>query len=310
MPPGRGRRRIPPVSAVPAGDRARLARVGRNVRDGFARVETDFRRRRLTNRWKLFRNASDSARGTSGGCSRSTSAPSPASLQRTHRVHFARRLLDETSLPIAQVAFAAGFESVRRFNDAIRATFHRAPRELREESRPRTGTYGKNARGGHVVRLTLPMRLPFDATSLFSFLKERALPGVETVRGHAYFRTIESRGRAGVLGVSHEEGKNFSLLTLDLPPGPDLLDLVRRAGRIFDVDADPLAIGDVLSRDPLSRRSWRPAPGSACRAPGILSRSPFARSSASRFPCVRADARGPARRGVRAAAPGERARTT
>ena len=60
---------------------------------------------------------------------------SPASLQRTHRVHFARRLLDETSLPIAEVAFAAGFESVRRFNDAIRATFHRAPRELRKESR-------------------------------------------------------------------------------------------------------------------------------------------------------------------------------
>ncbi|HEX2798519.1 MAG TPA: Ada metal-binding domain-containing protein, partial [Thermoanaerobaculia bacterium] len=122
---------------------------------------------------------------------------SPASLQRTHRVHFARRLLDETSLPIAEVAFAAGFESVRRFNDAIRATFHRAPRELRGESRPRVGTTEKNGPGGHVVKLTLPMRLPFDAASLFSFLEERALPGVETVRGHAYFRTIESRGRAG-----------------------------------------------------------------------------------------------------------------
>ena len=191
---------------------------------------------------------------------------SPASLQRTHRVHFARRLLDETSLPIAEVAFAAGFESVRRFNDAIRATFHRAPRELRGETRPLAGATVKNGPGGHVVRLTLPMRLPFDAVSLFSFLKERALPGVETVRGHAYFRTIESRGRAGVLGVSYEEGRNFLALTLDLPPGPDLLDLVRRAGRIFDVDADPLAIGAVLRRDPLLAPLVAARPG--LRVPG------------------------------------------
>jgi AraC family transcriptional regulator of adaptative response / DNA-3-methyladenine glycosylase II len=191
---------------------------------------------------------------------------SPASLQRTHRVHFARRLLDETSLPIAEVAFAAGFESVRRFNDAIRATFHRAPRELRKESRPRAGTTGKNGPGSHVVRLTLPMRLPFDAASLFSFLKERALPGVETVRDHAYFRTIESRGRAGVLGVSYEDGRDFLALTLDLPPGPDLLDIVRRAGRIFDVDADPLAIGAVLRRDALLAPLVAARPG--LRVPG------------------------------------------
>ena len=191
---------------------------------------------------------------------------SPASLQRTHRVHFARRLLDETSLPIAEVAFAAGFESVRRFNDAIRATFHRAPRELRKESRPSAGATEKNEPGRHFVRLTLPLRLPFDAASLFSFLEERMLPGVETVRGHAYFRTIESRGRAGVLGVSYEEGRNFLALTLDLPPGPDLLDLVRRAGRIFDVDADPLAIGDVLRRDPLLAPLLAARPG--LRVPG------------------------------------------
>ena len=191
---------------------------------------------------------------------------SPASLQRTHRVHFARRLLDETSLPIAEVAFAAGFESLRRFNDAIRATFHRAPRELRKESRPRAGSTVKNGPGGHLLRLTLPMRLPFDAAPLFLFLRERALPGVETVRDHAYFRTIESRGRAGVLGVSYEEGRNFLALTLDLPPGPDLLDIVRRAGRIFDVDADPLAIGAVLRRDPLLAPLVAARPG--LRVPG------------------------------------------
>lgn len=191
---------------------------------------------------------------------------SPASLQRTHRVHFARRLLDETSLPISEVAFAAGFDSVRRFNDAIRATFHRTPRELRKESKPSANTAEKKGSDRHALKLTLPLRLPFEAASLFSFLEERALPGVETVRGHAYFRTIESRGRAGVLGVSYEDGKNFLALTLDLSPGADLLDLVRRAGRIFDVDADPLAIGAVLSRDPLLAPLVADRPG--LRVPG------------------------------------------
>ena len=191
---------------------------------------------------------------------------SPASLQRTHRVHFARRLLDETSLPIAQVAFAAGFESVRRFNDAIRATFHRAPRELRGESRPGAGTSGKNARGGHVVRLTLPMRLPFDATSLFSFLEERALPGVETVRGHAYFRTIESRGRAGVLGVSYEEGRTSSLSRS-----------IFRRGRTFSISCAARGASStstrtrsrsahVLRRDPLLAPLVAARPG--LRVPG------------------------------------------
>jgi AraC family transcriptional regulator of adaptative response / DNA-3-methyladenine glycosylase II len=181
---------------------------------------------------------------------------SPASLQRTHRVHFARRLLDETSLPAADVAFASGFESVRRFNDAIRATFHRTPTQLRGRDRidPRS------------LRLRLPLRPPFDATSLFSFLEERALPGVEAVRGHAYSRTIESRGIPGVLTLSKDANENFLVLSLNLPPGSDLLDIVRRAGRLFDVDADPLAIAHVLGRDPLLAPLVAARPG--LRVPG------------------------------------------
>jgi AraC family transcriptional regulator, regulatory protein of adaptative response / DNA-3-methyladenine glycosylase II len=190
---------------------------------------------------------------------------SPASLQRTHRVHFARRLLDETSLPIAQVAFAAGFESVRRFNDAIRATFRRAPRELRRDSRgrERAPTTGMSEKA---LTLKLPVRPPFDATALFSFLGDRALPGVEAVRGHAYSRTIESGGRVGVMTVSHDVSQDFLQLSLNFSPGRDLLDLVRRAGRIFDVDADPLAIGDVLGRDPLLAPLVAARPG--LRVPG------------------------------------------
>src|ERR1019366_6687576 len=190
---------------------------------------------------------------------------SPASLQRTHRVHFARRLLDETSLPVAEVAFAAGFESVRRFNDAIRTTFHRTPTGLRKNSNltARPAVAGADER---LLTLRLPLPLPFNATSLFSFLEERALPGVEAVRGHAYSRTIESRGRAGVLTVSFEPGQDFLRLSTNLTPGPDLLDLVRRAGRVFDVDSDPLAIAAVLRRDPLLAPLVAARPG--LRVPG------------------------------------------
>jgi len=186
---------------------------------------------------------------------------SPASLQRTHRVHFARRLLDETSLPVTEVAFAAGFESVRRFNDAIRATFHRAPRELRKQ----TATDDR-PRAGDALRLKLPVRLPFEASSLFAFLAERALPGVETVHGLTYARTVEHRGRSGTLSVSYENGGNFLDLSVRLAPGPDLLDLVHRAGRIFDIDADPLAIADVLRRDRLLAPLVKASPG--LRVPG------------------------------------------
>jgi AraC family transcriptional regulator of adaptative response / DNA-3-methyladenine glycosylase II len=190
---------------------------------------------------------------------------SPASLQRTHRVHFARRLLDETALPIAEVAFAAGFESVRRFNDAMRATFHRTPTELRRASKQKERTPAM-AMPEKTLTLKLPFRAPFDATSLFSFLEERALPGVEAIRGHAYSRTIESGGRAGILTVSHEVGQDFLRLSLNFSPGPNLLDLVRRAGRIFDVDADPLAIGAVLRLDPLLAPLIAARPG--LRVPG------------------------------------------
>ena len=123
---------------------------------------------------------------------------SPASLRRTHRVHFARRLLDETSLPVSEIAFASGFESVRRFNDAIRKTFHRAPRDLRKESRRGEDAARKSAPTTQPLSLKLPVRLPFDANALFLPRRTRA-SGVESVRGLSYSRTFENHGRTGLL---------------------------------------------------------------------------------------------------------------
>lgn len=191
---------------------------------------------------------------------------SPGSLLRTHRVHFARRLLDETSLPVSEVAFASGFESVRRFNDAIRKTFHRAPRDLRKESRRGASAAREGTPGAEPLSLKLPVRLPFDAPALYSFLRERALPGVESVRGLSYSRTFEIRGRAGFLTAAYEGRRDFLLVSLSPPFGPDLLHLVRRAGRLFDADADPLAISGTLGRDPLLAPLVTARPG--LRVPG------------------------------------------
>ena len=116
------------------------------------------------------------------------------------------------------------------------------------------------------ARVRLPIRLPYDAASLFSFLGERALPGVEAVRGTSYARTIESRGRAGVLRVFFEESRKSLRLTFDPPPGPGLAELVRCAGRIFDVDADPAAIRKTLGRDPVLGPLVAARPG--LRVPG------------------------------------------
>jgi AraC family transcriptional regulator of adaptative response / DNA-3-methyladenine glycosylase II len=110
------------------------------------------------------------------------------------------------------------------------------------------------------------VRLPFDAPALYSFLEERALLGVESVHGHSYSRTFEVRGRTGFLTAAYEEGHDHLLLSLWPPFGPDLLDLVRRAGRIFDVDADPLAIGETLGRDPVLAPLVAARPG--LRVPG------------------------------------------
>src|SRR5439155_14930219 len=99
---------------------------------------------------------------------------SPAAVSRTRRLHFARRLLDETRLPMTEVALGAGFTSIRRFNEAIRGSFGRTPRELRR--------LGRGTREGvGTLTLRLPYRAPLDFGSLLAFFAARALPGVESV---------------------------------------------------------------------------------------------------------------------------------
>src|SRR5579862_3388661 len=114
----------------------------------------------------------------------------PVAVAQTRRVHFAKKLLDETRLPIIQVAMAAGFGSVRRFNATFQKLYGRAPRELRKSN-------GGNRQEPGCYTFRLAYRPPYDWVSIISFLAMRAIPGVETTAPEEYRRTIAVDGRAG-----------------------------------------------------------------------------------------------------------------
>jgi AraC family transcriptional regulator of adaptative response / DNA-3-methyladenine glycosylase II len=183
---------------------------------------------------------------------------SPGAIARTRRAHFARKLIDETDLTMTEVAACAGYASLRRFNDEIRDTFRRAPRELRR------GRARPDARSA--LRLKLPYKPPYDWVQVRGFLAARAIPGVESVEEGAYRRTVRIGRAAGVLEVRPLDGEAALELTLHLPPERELLKVVERVGQLFDLRADPLAIGARLSQDRRLARRVAARPG--LRVPG------------------------------------------
>ncbi len=167
---------------------------------------------------------------------------SPAEIARARRVHFSRALVDQSDRPITEIAFAAGFASVRQFNHAFRASFGRPPRELR---RARAGS---SERGREPFALRLAYRPPFDWRRVSAFLAARAIAGVERATETGYGRTLAIGGSPGWLEVTPVADAASLLLRVSAPRGADLLGVIERVRRIFDLDADPLAISEVLSQ--------------------------------------------------------------
>ncbi|WP_127793080.1 AlkA N-terminal domain-containing protein [Agromyces sp. LHK192] len=195
----------------------------------------------------------------------------PLALARAHRAQVARTLLVSTDLPAADIAFASGFGSIRQFNDTVRAVYERSPLELRAAAR-RSGrplpTAAAPAADAGTVRLRLPAREPFDAAGVFAWLAARALDGVEIAHGSHYERVVRLPGGpahlkidAGDDGASVEIEATLASLA-DLPP------LVARVRRLFDLDADALAIDAALSADPALAGSVDATPG--MRLPGAI----------------------------------------
>jgi AraC family transcriptional regulator of adaptative response / DNA-3-methyladenine glycosylase II len=185
----------------------------------------------------------------------------PSAVLHTHRVHFARKLIDETRLPMIEVAFTAGFASVRQFNHAVRETFGRPPRELRRAVCTKLAPPQ-----GRELLLRLPYRLPFDWPSVVGFLGQRAIPGVEVADADGYRRTVVLGGAPGVIEVRPSQDKPYLTLRLPACPPRELMPAVERVRRIFDLGADPLQITGPLRADPRLRDAVQAHPG--LRVPG------------------------------------------
>lgn len=189
----------------------------------------------------------------------------PLSVALSRRLHLARRLLDETELPIAGIARAAGFRNSRRFNAVFRDRFARTPSETRRARRP------KGARTGHGgIELRLSYRPPLDWPALLAYLEARAVPGVEEVREGTYRRSIEMGGEAGLLGLRLDPGSETIRLSAPTAAAPWLGELTRRVRELCDLSADPAGIEAQLGEDPLLAGPVGRRPG--LRVPGAWDR--------------------------------------
>jgi AraC family transcriptional regulator, regulatory protein of adaptative response / DNA-3-methyladenine glycosylase II len=227
----------------------------------------------------------------------------PLALARAHRAHAARLLLESTTLPMGDVAFAAGFASIRQFNDTLRTVFAVTPSELRASAARRarqpqrarqtsrvggSGTVGGSGSPGSVrnpgsvdssggpggvggpapatIALRLPFRSPMDAAGLHSFLAARAITGVEDATQDGYARTLSLPYGPATVRLTFEATRVEAALRLT-----DLRDLgaaVSRVRRLIDADADPIGCDEVLSADPALAPSVTKTPG--IRLPGAV----------------------------------------
>ncbi|MEX0976610.1 MAG: AlkA N-terminal domain-containing protein [Woeseia sp.] len=174
---------------------------------------------------------------------------SPLAVAHTQRLHFAKRLVDDTHLPMAHVASAAGYGSVRRFNDAFRKTWGRTPRALRKD-RHEPGPADQAA----VLTLRMPFRMPFDWPAMLVFLATRATPGVEQVVGDRYRRSLAFADEHGVVEVQPARDPGFLALSVRGIATHNLFDVMQRAREAFDLDAPVGDIMAALRRDAVLRK--------------------------------------------------------
>ncbi|MGE5625019.1 MAG: AlkA N-terminal domain-containing protein [Bacillota bacterium] len=184
---------------------------------------------------------------------------SPLAVAQTRRLHFAKRLIDDTRLPMTDIALASGFGSLRRFNDAFQRTYGRAPRDLRRD-RP------KEAARADALTMRLSYRPPYDWAAIRDFFATRAVPGVERVDGDAYTRTVSINGVQGWIELKPVPGADALQLSVH-ELGPEaLFTVLQRVRQMFDLAADPQDVRQILQKDRLLKPLLKRRPG--LRVPG------------------------------------------
>jgi AraC family transcriptional regulator of adaptative response / DNA-3-methyladenine glycosylase II len=185
----------------------------------------------------------------------------PSAVIKTRRLHFAKKLIDETILPFSAIAHASGFGSVRRFNSAFRKTYGRTPSEIRRFSRS-----NRSLKSTDEYEFRLSFRPPFQWQAFLNYLAKRAIPGVEFVDADSYRRTIAFNGCSGTLRVALEETNSALRVQISLADPRWLFQIIEKVRRLFDLTADPREISAHLVRDPMLAERVAKIPG--LRIPG------------------------------------------
>jgi AraC family transcriptional regulator of adaptative response / DNA-3-methyladenine glycosylase II len=184
----------------------------------------------------------------------------PSAVAQTRRLHFAKKLIDETNLPMSEVAFASGFGSVRRFNAGIRKVYQRTPTQVRRLAR-QTAILPE-----HQYLFRLRFRPPYNWKGMLAFLAARATPGVEVVELGSYRRSISWNGSHGYFEVSLDEGNEALIARVQFGNPRSLFFIIERIRAMFDLSADWAAVVRSLRTDPVLRERVETDPG--LRVPG------------------------------------------
>lgn len=180
----------------------------------------------------------------------------PSAVAQTRRLHFAKKLIDETSLSMTQIAFAAGFGSVRRFNAAIRSVYRRTPTQIRRLTQEMT----RQPENHYLFHLHF--RPPYDWKRMLEFLAARAVPGVEAIEGGCFRRSISANGHLGFFEVLLEARRNTLGVRVQMDEPRSLFFIIERVRAMFDLDADWATIGRTLGAD-------RALAAHICAYPGV-----------------------------------------
>ena len=187
----------------------------------------------------------------------------PIAVAHTRRLHFAKKLIDETSLPMNQIALASGFGCVRRFNAGIHNVYHRTPTQIRRLARQ------TNIQPGNQYLFRLHFRPPYHWQGMLAFLAVRATPGVEIVEAGSYRRTISLNGHHGYFEVSLDEGRDALAVRIEVGDPHSLFFIIERIRAMFDLNADWAAIVQSLRADAALAERVEADPG--MRVPGCWS---------------------------------------